>query len=157
MARLKRGLGGLLVAVALLAVGWWQSRPAEQADGAWAGECVGVADGDTITVMHQGRGEKIRLNGVDSPEKGQAFGSTAKEYVSQRVFGREVRVQPLELDSYGRTIGEVYLADGSHLNADLVSAGLAWWYREYAPDNADLRRREAAARAARRGLWADRR
>ncbi len=56
---------------------------------------------------------------------------------------------------YGQTVGEVILPDGRVLNHELVRAGLAWWYRRYAPDDAALERLEQKARAAKRGLWAD--
>ena len=56
---------------------------------------------------------------------------------------------------YGRTVAVVILPDGRSLNAELVRAGLAWWYRRYAPDDETLERLEREAREARRGLWGD--
>ncbi len=116
---------------------------------------VGVTDGDTITVMHNGVGERIRLNGIDCPEKRQAFGNRAKQFASALVFGKTVTVQDHGRDRYGRTIGDVRLPDGRVLNHELVQEGLAWWYRKYAPDDGTLAQLEADATAAKRGLWAD--
>ena len=99
----------------------------------FSGRLVGVSDGDTITVMHSGVGEKVRLNGIDAPEKAQAFGARAKEFVSSEAFGKTVTVKPKEKDKYGRTIGEVTLPSGESLNQKIVKNGYAWWYRKYAP------------------------
>lgn len=73
----------------------------------FAGQVVGVTDGDTISVMHNGRAEKVRLHGIDCPEKGQAFGQRAKQFTSALVFGKEVTVTVHDSDKYGRTIDEV--------------------------------------------------
>ncbi len=121
----------------------------------FTGRVVGVADGDTITVLHNGKGERIRLHGIDCPEKRQPFGKRAKQFTSRLTYGKEVTVEDLGQDRYGRTIGEVILPDGRVLNRKLVKAGLAWWYRRYAPDDQTLKQLEQEARAAKRGLWAD--
>lgn len=104
------------------------SVPCLAVNAEFSGEVVGIADGDTIKVMHDGRPEKIRLFGIDCPEKGQAFGNKAKQFSSELAFGKTVTVQEHGLDKYGRTIGVVILPDGRNLNRELVAAGLAWWY-----------------------------
>ncbi len=116
---------------------------------------MGVSDGDTITVMHNGKGERIRLHGIDCPEKRQAFGNRAKQFTSTLVFGKTVTVQVMDRDRYGRTVGEVLLPDGRSLNRELVRAEFAWWYRRYAPDDETLDQLEHEARGTQRGLWAD--
>jgi endonuclease YncB( thermonuclease family) len=115
---------------------------------------VGVSDGDTISVMHNGKAVTVRLQGIDCPEKQQAYGARAKQFTSQHVFGQVVTVLVSGTDRYGRTLGEVILSDGMNLNRTLVEEGLAWWYRQYSVDDA-LRQLEEEARAAQRGLWAD--
>ncbi len=60
---------------------------------AWQGKVVGISDGDTITVLHNNRGEKIRLYGIDTPEKRQDFGNKAKQFTSNMVFGKSVEVE----------------------------------------------------------------
>ncbi len=121
----------------------------------FTGRVVGVSDGDTITVLHNGKGERIRLHGIDSPEKRQAFGNRAKQFTSTLVFGETVTVQVVDRDRYGRTVAEVLPPDGHSLNRELVRAGFAWWYRRYAPDDETLEQLEREARGAQRGLWAD--
>jgi micrococcal nuclease len=94
---------------------------------AWQGKVVGVTDGHTITVMHDGRGEVIRLYGVYCPEKEQDFSRKAKQFTSEMVSGKTVEVKPMGKDHYGRTLGMVF-DDGRSLNEELVKAGLAWVY-----------------------------
>jgi len=119
----------------------------------FSGKVVSVLDGDTIDVLYNRRAKRIRLNGIDAPEKGQAFGQKAKQFVSEQAFGKEVTVKTFGLDKYGRTIGDVFLPDGRMLNEELVREGLAWWYRKYAPDNVTLEKLEVEAREAKRNLW----
>ncbi len=121
----------------------------------FSGKAVAVIDGDTIDVMHNGKSERIRLYGIDTPEKKQAFGSRAKQATSDFVFGKIVKVIVRDKDRYGRTIGIVVMPDGGLLNNELVRIGMAWWYRRYAPGDAELQRLEQEARSARIGLWVD--
>jgi len=123
------------------------------------GRVVGVSDGDTITVLQidaQGHKTpiKIRLDGIDCPEKAQAFGQRAKQYTSNMVFGKEVTVQISGKDRYGRSLGEVFISTTS-VNQSLVKDGLAWWYRKYTPEDRELEALETSARSERRGLWQD--
>jgi len=123
--------------------------------GEFSGHVVGVIDGDTIEVLHNGKAERIRLNGIDCPEKGQAYGKKAKQVASDLAFGKDVTIQTHGKDKYGRTIGEVLLPDGMNVNQELVKDGWCWWYRKYAPGNTVLEGLEMDAREAGKGLWAD--
>ena len=69
-------------------------------------QVVGVTDGDSIKVMHDGKAEKIRLMGIDCPEKRQPFGTRAKEFTSQLAFGQDVHVREKGRDRSGRTLGK---------------------------------------------------
>jgi micrococcal nuclease len=121
----------------------------------FSGRVVAVADGDTITVRTDDqRTVKVRLNGIDCPEKGQAFGKHAKEFTSRHAFGKRVTIKEHGGDRYGRVIGDVVLGDGRLLNAELIRAGLAWHYKEYSTDPY-LAKLEKEARVARVGLWSD--
>lgn len=120
----------------------------------FVGKVVGVIDGDSIRVMHEGKAEQIRLIGVDCPENRQPFGTRAKEYTSELAFGKEVTVYGKSRDRYGRTLAEVLLPDGRSLNQALLSAGLAWWFRKYSKD-LRLGELERQARNAKLGLWAE--
>ncbi len=115
---------------------------------------VGITDGDTITVLYGTTQVKVRLNGIDCPEKRQAFGARAKQLTSELAFGKTVTVRPTGKDRYGRTLGEVILPDGRVLNQELVAAGMAWHYTQYSKDRT-LARLERQAREARVGLWSD--
>jgi micrococcal nuclease len=118
----------------------------------WSGKVVGINDGDTIRVMHRGRETKIRLFGVDCPERDQAFGNKARRFTSHMVFRKVVEVQEVDRDSYGRTVAWVSV-DGKSLNKELLRAGLAWWYRYYAENEHELEKLEAQARKSKIGLW----
>lgn len=116
---------------------------------------MGISDGDTISVMHDGKAERVRLNGIDAPEKGQPFTNRAKQFVLALAFGKEDKVEVKGKDRYGRTIGDVILPDTRNLNREVVKAGFAWWFRRYAPKDENLEKLETEAREAKLGLWAD--
>jgi micrococcal nuclease len=122
----------------------------------FSGRVVSIADGDTISVMRSGRAERVRLWGIDCPEKRQPFGTRARQFTGELAFGKDVKVIVRDVDRYGRTVGDVILPDGRSLSRELVRAGLAWWYRHYARGDRELEKLETYARRARRGLWADR-
>ena len=119
------------------------------------GKVVGVLDGDTIEVLHNNQPERIRLHGIDCPEKGQAFGQRAKQATSALIFGKEVRLGIHGKDKYGRTIADVLLPEGTNVNQQLVREGWCWWYREYAPKDLALEQSEQEAKEAKRGLWSE--
>jgi len=120
-----------------------------------SGPVIAVLDGDTIEVLHNSRAERIRLHGIDCPEKGQAYGQRAKQAASALVFGQQITLQTYGLDKYGRTIADVLLPDGTTVNHELVKDGWCWWYRKYAPQDAALEKLEKEAREAKKGLWVD--
>jgi len=124
------------------------------------GRVVGVADGDTITVLDADKIQhKIRLAGIDAPEKKQAFGKRSKESLSDMVFGKTVNVETEKRDRYGRQIGKV-LVNGQDVNVVQVERGMAWFYRQYQREQSPNDRKlyeaaEDAAKAGKRGLWRD--
>ena len=136
-----------------------------------SGKVIGVADGDTVTVLDANREpHKIRVSGIDAPEKAQPFGQRAKASMSTLVFGKDVDVQWSKRDRYQRIVGQVLVADPDcrklqcpkTLDAGLtqITLGLAWWYKKYAKDQppGQAKRYEIAeqeARSRRVGLWAD--
>jgi micrococcal nuclease len=119
---------------------------------AWTGIVVEVADGDTISVMHGGRAEKVRLYGVDAPEQEQDFGTQARKFTSDMVFGQVVDVHEVTVDRYGRTVAWVSV-NGKSLNKELVKAGMAWWYRRYAWRDRGLQMLQIQARKQKSGIW----
>lgn len=114
-----------------------------------------VVDGDTIDVvpLPGGKETRIRLAGIDAPERAQPHGAEATRALSLAILGREVRIRVEDVDRYGRTVGRVFL-EGGDVNHGLVRAGLAWAYRQYTRDAA-LLEAEATAQSERRGLWTD--
>jgi endonuclease YncB( thermonuclease family) len=122
--------------------------------GDYSARIVGIADGDTLTVLTADKTQRrIRLWGIDAPETGQDFGSRAKQAASELAFGKTVTIRPRDTDRYGRTVAEVILPDGRSMNREMVRRGMAWWYRTFAPHDAELAGLEAEAREARIGLW----
>lgn len=125
------------------------------------GKVVSVADGDTITVLDADKVQhKVRLAGIDAPEKAQAFGERSRESLDELVAGRTVIVESNKRDRYGRTVGKILL-NGQDINFEQVRRGMAWHYKAYANEQSPEDRSlydaaEVEARQARRGLWADR-
>ncbi len=118
------------------------------------GKVVGVHDGDTLTLLTDKNKEvKVRLEGIDAPEIGQAFGKNSKQSLSELVFGKTVKVLVSTTDDYSRKIGQVYV-DKLWVNLEQVSKGMAWQYLLYNRDPR-FRQAESGARAKRIGLWQD--
>src|SRR5262245_7663301 len=140
---------------AVVVVLWCMLAPLGASAEQFTGKVVGISDGDTVSVLREGKAVKVRLHGVDTPEKAQAFGTQARKFTSDAAFQQTVTVVVQTTDRYGRLVGEVVLPDGRSLNQELVKAGMAWWYRPYAPNDTTLAQLEAEARTAKRGLWAD--
>jgi endonuclease YncB( thermonuclease family) len=125
-----------------------------------AGKVIGVMDGDTIEVLDATKTpRRIRLEGIDAPEKAQPFGNRSKQHLSDLVFGKQVEVQTHKVDKYGRTVGKVSV-NGKDANLEQVRAGFAWHYKEYqkeqsASDRTLYAEAETSARKRKLGLWFD--
>lgn len=116
---------------------------------------MAVADRDTLTLHGDGNAQaRIRLHGIDAPERGQPFSQRAKQELSDLVFGKIVEIEDLGQDRYGRTIGRVFVGE-IDVGQRLVEQGLAWHYTRY-DDSAALSQAEEKARKAKRGLWQER-
>lgn len=98
-----------------------------------SGKVVGISDGDTITVLQDRTQYKIRLYGIDRPESHQDFGTRAKQFVSDLIFKKDVRVVQKDMDRYGRVVGIVYVGD-TCINEEIIKAGFAWVYNQYCKD-----------------------
>lgn len=125
-----------------------------------AGRVVRIVDGDVLVVLDATNTQhKIRLAGIDCPERGQPWGTRAKQALSDHVFDRHVTGEWDKLDHHGRTVGKIIDRDRD-VNLALVRDGLAWWYRKYAgeqrpEDQALYGAAEQVARDKRKGLWVD--
>ena len=124
------------------------------------GLVVGVADGDTITVMDQQKNTyKIRLQGIDAPEKKQAFGEKSKQSLHDLVHGKQVRIEYDKEDKYGRIVGKITLDDLDICLQQLV-LGMAWHYKKYQNEQSVADRvvyndAELKSKSLKLGLWAD--
>ncbi|SFU66642.1 thermonuclease family protein [Nitrosospira multiformis] len=125
-----------------------------------SGRVVKIADGDTLTVLDKSnRQHKIRLVGIDAPERKQPFGTVSRQNLADLVFGKEVAVEWHKQDRYQRVLGKVLL-NGQDVNLKQIKAGLAWHYKQYDKDLrlADKRLYAEAQKAADLkgiGLWSD--
>lgn len=125
------------------------SQRAEQS----AFRVVAITDGDTIKVLNPQKEEiKVRLLGIDAPEKGTPYGAKAKETLSSLVFNKTVSLAGTKKDRYGRTLATVYLPDGTSVNLKMVELGMAWAYTQYSKDPAILAAQKTA-QSKRMGLW----
>lgn len=124
------------------------------------GTVVGLADGDTVTVLDASRTQyRIRLAGIDAPEKKQNFGSRSRQSLSELIFQKPVRVEYTKTDRYGRIIGEV-LVNNIDASLEQIKRGMAWHYKAYEREQSPVDRAlyaqsETDARQAGRGLWQD--
>lgn len=124
------------------------------------GRVVGISDGNTVTVLDGSRVQhRIRLAGIDAPEKAQAFGDASKRHLSQLVFGASVRVEYEKHDRYGRIVGKI-LKDGRDASLEQLRAGLAWHYKQYQREQSREDRYayaevEHEAQQLHAGLWRD--
>jgi endonuclease YncB( thermonuclease family) len=124
------------------------------------GHVVGITDGDTITVLDSNQTQyKIRLAGIDAPEKKQAFGSASKKTLSDLVFDKVVSISYEKEDRYGRIVGKI-MVNGKDANLEQVKRGMAWFYKKYQnemvlQDRLDYLHAQETAEESRVGLWAD--
>ncbi len=143
-----------LCGIALL----WSSLSATAAD--IVGRVVGVSDGDTITVLVDNHDRlKVRLAGIDAPEKSQPFGSVSKKSLSDQVFGKTVNIESNKKDRYGRFLGRV-IFNGTDVCLEQIRSGMAWHYKRYSNEQSESLRREYAdaesqARQLKIGLWSE--
>jgi endonuclease YncB( thermonuclease family) len=123
------------------------------AQNAVTGKVVKVSDGDTFTILCEDNvQQRIRLNGIDCPESKQDYGQRAKQYLSELIAGKTVTVTYKTKDRYGRILGNTVI-NNVDVSESLISAGLAWHYKQY-DKTRRLAELENQARTAKRGLWA---
>jgi endonuclease YncB( thermonuclease family) len=124
------------------------------------GLVVGVADGDTITILDQQKNTyKIRLQGIDAPEKNQAFGEKSKQSLHNLVHSKQVSIEYDKEDKYGRIVGKVTVDDVDVCLQQLV-LGMAWHYKKYqneqsVSDRALYSDTELKSKSLKLGLWSD--
>lgn len=142
----------VFLSILLLAAAW--AVGAQPPGSRLSGLVTHVADGDTLDVLVGARTVKVRLDGIDAPEGGQAFGGEARRRLRALTFGQYVTLLVKDTDRYGRLVARV-LVGGRDASEEMVRAGLAWHFTRYSSDTR-LAALEAEARQKRTGLWADR-
>lgn len=124
------------------------------------GKVVGVSDGDTITILNSSNTQyKIRLSGIDSPKKKQAFGQKSKENLSRLVFAKIVNADCAKKDRYQRFLCKI-IVNGVDANLEQLKDGFSWLYKTYQRDQIESDRQlyanaEDVARGRRKGLWSE--
>lgn len=139
------GIRSLILVVLLLVSGSIQGAE-------FIAKVIAVLDGDTVLIRRNNALVKIRLAGIDAPEKSQLFGETSRRSLSGMVLGKQAKINSQATDQYGRLIAHLSVAD-LDVNAEQIRRGLAWEYSRYHADKALLALQEEA-RQAPRGLWA---
>ncbi len=121
------------------------------------GKVISIADGDTITILDSNyRQTKIRLYGIDTPEKRQAYGKAAKKFTSELAYKQHAKVKVYDIDKYGRSVGVVFVGN-TNVNNEIIKAGYGWQYRKYCKASFcdQWLQLEREARNAKMGLWRD--
>ncbi len=148
-------VGGLRATIVLVCAFYLHPAIAET-----IGRVVGVSDGDTITVLTAEKSQiKVRLAGIDAPEKGQAFGQKSKAALSDCAYGKHTVLVGAKLDRYGRLIAKVKVGN-TDCNLRQLRLGLAWHYKKYQSEQEPTDRalyadEEVRARSVKAGLWAE--
>ena len=139
----------LILFFAFLTQSWFSSQSNEFL------RVVGVKDGDTVVLLTAAKEEiTVRLSEIDAPERKQAFGTVSRTFLSNLIFGKEVKLEKLGKDRYGRTLGFIYLRNGTNVNVEMVKNGMAWQYEKYSK-SVVLKKAQASAKSMKAGLWRD--
>ncbi len=118
-----------------------------------SGKVISVLDGDTYDILIKGDTTiRVRMNGIDAPERGMPFSNISKKYLSGLCFGKQVTIEITGIDVYNRILAFTYLDDGRELSHEMIKAGLAWHFKRYSSDSI-LANLEIEARKLKKGLW----
>lgn len=121
------------------------------------GQCIKVADGDTITVVDkEGNKHKVRFYGIDAPEKEQEWGQQSRKTLADVIDQKQVRLEVINTDRYSRKVSKVFLIEGNkeiYINSYMVNTGNAWYYEQYAKNDAELAAAHQKAKSEKLGLW----
>ena len=145
----------LLILIVLIAINIAGCKNAEVNEpvAAVVGKVVKVVDGDTLHIYSNKGTYKIRLSGIDAPERGQAYGKRAKEHLEFLVAGKQVIAIVESKDRYGRYVASVKV-ESKDVCAEMLAAGYAWHYKQY-DNNKYYDELQHEAKKAKRGLWLD--
>jgi endonuclease YncB( thermonuclease family) len=120
----------------------------------YSGIVVRIADGDTFTILTQDKQQvKVRMHGIDAPEKAQDFGQVSRQRLSDLIFNKQVYIDQKDKDRYGRIVGTVYDVKMMCINEEMLRSGMAWHYTQY-DKSAKWQALQEEARKNKTGLWA---
>ena len=143
---MKRYLFTLLLSMLLCIPAWGQRFPVT---------VVGITDGDTFTVINRDKLQlKVRIIGIDAPEKNQPFGNKAKQALSDLIYRKTIDIDVQYQEKWGRYAAKVYTSDGRDVALLMLQAGMAWHNADY-DKTAAYKKAQEAARGAKTGLWSD--
>lgn len=119
-----------------------------------AGKVVRVTDGDTFVLLGANKTQyKVRLYGIDCPERQQPFYKAAKDHLASLIFQKNVIVRKKNMDRYGRIVALVN-SGNTIINEEMIRSGLAWHYKRFdRNENWSALEREAARKKL--GLWSE--
>jgi len=119
------------------------------------GKVIGIIDGDTYDILIGGNSTiRVRMEGIDAPEKGMPYYKVAKNHLSELCFGKQVILKNISKDNHDRTLAFSYLEDGTELSHEMIKAGLAWHFKKYNSDS-KLAELEMEAKKSKIGIWTD--
>lgn len=156
--KMKKFLIAILIGATMLSCGKKEQRKVNESGMQEAvqknlkkGYVIKVYDGDTVTLADKTR---IRLYGIDAPEKKQKGGMFSQQNLAKKILNREIKYEPVSVDRYGRVVGKIY-AGGEYINRYMIESGSAWYYAEYAKDAKDLAEAFENARSKRIGIFSE--
>lgn len=119
------------------------------------GKIIKIVDGDTYDLLTQEKKSyRIRMNGIDAPEKGMSFYKVSKNTLGKLIFNKQVKIEQIDKDNYGRLICNTLLDDTISVEYEMVKNGLAWHFKKYSDDTI-LANAETSARSLKIGLWSE--
>ena len=144
----------LLLVLSFIVFGCHIKNP-DTGNPAFTGKVIKIVDGDTYDILLENNTTKrIRMDGIDAPERGMPFYKSAKDYLGTLCFGQTVHVQQTNIDRYERTVAKTYRLKGEELGLMMIEAGYAWHFKKYNTDKS-MAKAEINARISRAGLWID--
>ncbi len=118
------------------------------------GKVIKIVDGDTYDLLTSEKQTlRIRMEGIDAPEKGMPFYRVSKNYLGSLCFQKEVSAKIKETDLHDRLVASTFL-DDKELGQEMIKAGFAWHFKKYSSDEI-LANLEIEARNNKKGLWVD--
>ena len=115
---------------------------------------IAILDGDTYDILVDNQSVRIRIDGIDAPEKGMPYSKVSKNYLSKLCFGKYIKIKKTDEDGRGRWVCRGYTPEGLDISEEMIRAGLAWHYKKYSSDK-KLAALEIEARSKKIGLWTE--